>query len=147
MTIIKKIILVYIILSMFSLIFLYNIILPTSWNFFFNFQDIIFNNQLNLYFEAKLSEYLNFFINLNKLTTIVSQIFTIVFIYINNTQNYLKFKKKKKKFIFFFLFLITTLITPPDIFSQLFLGSFINIIYEIFILVSLYINLINKVTH
>ena len=132
---------------MFSLIFLYNIILPTSWNFFFNFQDIIFNNQLNLYFEAKLSEYLNFFINLNKLTTIVSQIFTIVFIYINNTQNYLKFIKEKKKFIFFFFFLITTLITPPDIFSQLFLGSFINIIYEIFILVSLYINLINKVTH
>lgn len=146
-SIIKKIILVYIILSMFSLIFLYYIILPTSWNFFFNFQDIIFNNQLNLYFEAKLSEYLNFFINLNKLTTIVSQIFTIVFIYINNTQNYLKFIKEKKKFIFFFLFLITTLITPPDIFSQLFLGSFINIIYEIFILVSLYINLINKVTH
>jgi sec-independent protein translocase protein TatC len=143
--IIKKIILVYIILSMSSIIFLYYIILPLSWNFFFNFQDVIFNNQLNLYFEAKLSEYLNFFVTLNKLSNILSQIFTIVFIYINSIQNYLKFIKEKKKIIFFFLFLITTLITPPDIFSQLILGSFINILYEIFIIITLYINLVNKV--
>jgi sec-independent protein translocase protein TatC len=143
--IIKKIILVYIILYMFSIIFLYYIILPISWNFFFNFQDVIFNNQLNLYFEAKLSEYLNFFVTLNKISNLLSQIFTIVFIYINSIQNYLKFIKEKKKIIFFFLFLITTLITPPDIFSQLILGTFINIIYEIFILITLYLKLINKV--
>ena len=143
--IIKKIILVYKILYMFSIIFLYYIILPISWNFFFNFQDVIFNNQLNLYFEAKLSEYLNFFVTLNKISNLLSQIFTIVFIYINSIQNYLKFIKEKKKIIFFFLFLITTLITPPDIFSQLILGTFINIIYEIFILITLYLKLINKV--
>lgn len=145
--IIKKIILIYIILSISSIIFLYYIILPISWNFFFNFQDIISNNQLNLYFEAKLSEYLNFFVTLHKLSSLLSQIFTIIFIYINSNQNYLKFIKEKKKIIFFFLFLITTLITPPDVFSQLILGSFINIIYEIFIVISLYINLISKVNH
>jgi sec-independent protein translocase protein TatC len=144
---IKKIILIYIILSFFSIIFLYFIVLPTTWNFFFNFQDIIFKNQLNLYFESKLSEYLSFFVTLNKLTDILAIIFTIIFIYINCIKNYLKFIKKYKKLIFYIFIIITTLITPPDIFSQLILSSFINVTYEIIILITLYINLINKANH
>jgi Sec-independent protein secretion pathway component TatC len=122
-------------------------VLPTTLNFFFNFQDIIFKNQLNLYFESKLSEYLSFFVTLNKLTDILAIIFTIIFIYINCIKNYLKFIKKYKKLIFFIFIIITTLITPPDIFSQLILSSFINVTYEIIILITLYINLINKANH
>ena len=108
--------------------------------FFFNFQEMVFHNQLNVYFESKLSEYLIFYKNIDKISNIFCQIFTCLFVYINQIENYLKIIKEYKKIIYFFLFFITTLITPPDIFSQITLGSFIIISYEIFIISVLYFN-------
>lgn len=140
----KKIIFIYLIFLISSILSLYYIILPISWNFFFHFQQILSNNQLNLYFEAKLSEYLDYFMTLSKISTLICQIFTLIFIYITNNKNYLTFIKKYKKIIFFFLFILATIITPPDILSQVILGSFIIIFYEILILFILCIN-INKV--
>jgi len=142
--IIKKSIYIYIIITYCSIILLYYLILPISWNFFFNFQEIIFINQLNVYFESKLSEYLNFFNNLIKISNLLCQIFTLTFIYINHIKNYLKVIKNYKKLIFFLLFVLITLITPPDIFSQLLLGSIILLIYETFIIITLYINYMNN---
>lgn len=144
---IKKIFIIYGILSFFSIMLLYYIIIPLSWNFFFNFQEIIFSNQLNVYFESKLSEYLIFFINLHKISNISCQILTCILIYINQTKNYLKIIKKYKKIIYFFFFFLTTLITPPDIFSQIILSNIIIITYELFIIATLYYNFINKVIH
>jgi Sec-independent protein secretion pathway component TatC len=137
---IKKIFIIYVILSCFSTILLYFIITPLSWNFFFNFQEMVFHNQLNVYFESKLSEYLIFYKNIDKISNIFCQIFTCLFVYINQIENYLKIIKEYKKIIYFFLFFLTTLITPPDIFSQITLGSFIIISYEIFIISVLYFN-------
>jgi Sec-independent protein secretion pathway component TatC len=137
---IKKILIIYVILSCFSTILLYFIITPLSWNFFFNFQEMVFHNQLNVYFESKLSEYLIFYKNIDKISNIFCQIFTCLFVYINQIENYLKIIKEYKKIIYFFLFFLTTLITPPDIFSQITLGSFIIISYEIFIISVLYFN-------
>jgi|694.fasta_scaffold01740_20 sec-independent protein translocase protein TatC len=145
--IIKKICIIYTVLSFFSIMLLYYIIIPFSWNFFFNFQEIIFTNQLNVYFESKLSEYLTFYRNLQEISNLLCQIFTCIFIYINNIKNYLKIIKKYKKFTYFFLFLITTLVTPPDVFSQIILGSILITSYEIFIIIILYLNYINKVIH
>jgi sec-independent protein translocase protein TatC len=143
--ILKKIVLIYLIFLINSIFLFYFILLPISWNFFFHFQKILSNNQLNLYFEAKLSEYLDFFMNLNQISTLICQLFTLIFIYITSIKNYLTFIKKSKKIIFFLLFILATVITPPDIFSQMILGSFIIIVYEILILSILFIN-INKVT-
>jgi sec-independent protein translocase protein TatC len=115
-----------------------------SWNFFFHFQQILSNEQLNLYFEAKLSEYLKFFITLSHVSTLISQVFTIIFLYIKNMTNYLKFIKKNKKLIFFIFILLATIITPPEVFSQLIVGSFIVICYEIIVIIILFLN-VNKV--
>lgn len=140
---IKKISIIYTVLSFFSIILLYYIIIPLSWNFFFNFQEIIFDNQLNIYFESKLSEYLIFYINLDKISNLLCQIFAFIFIYISQTKNYLKLIKKYKKFIYFFLFILTSLIAPPDVLSQIIFGSISIIIYEVLVLVILYFNYIN----
>jgi Sec-independent protein secretion pathway component TatC len=98
--IIKKIFITYTILSFFSIIVLYLVIVPLSWNFFFNFQEIVFNNQLNVYFESKLSEYLTFYKNLLKISNLLCQIFTCIFIFISHIKNYLKIVKKYKKCFF-----------------------------------------------
>ena len=86
------------------------------------------------YFEAKLSEYLDFFMNLNQISTFICQLFTLIFIYITSIKNYLTFIKKSKKIIFFLLFILATVITPPDLFSQIILGSMIIIIYVLLII-------------
>jgi sec-independent protein translocase protein TatC len=144
----KQIIFIFLVFWIFSIIFLYYIIFPFSWNFFFNFQQNISNNQLHLYFEAKLSEYLNFFMFLLKLSTLNCQIFTILFIYINNIKNNLNIIKKYKKFIYLFIFFTATLLTPPDVFSQLFLGMFMVFFYEIFIILIIFKNIkFNKATN
>jgi len=143
---VKKVIFIYLIFLITSTLTFYFILLPVSWNFFFHFQKILSNNQLNLYFEAKLSEYLDFFMNLNQISTFICQFFTLIFIYITSIKNYLTFIKKYKKIIFFVLLILATIITPPDILSQIILGSFIIIFYEIIIISILIIN-INKVTH
>jgi len=137
---IKKSFIIYVILSCFSIILLYYIIIPLSWNFFFNYQEIVFKNQLNVYFESKLSEYLIFYKNLDNISNLLCQIFTCMFIYISQIKNYLKLIKEYKKIIYFFLFFLTTLITPPYVISQITLGSFIIISYEIFIIFILYFN-------
>lgn len=147
---IKKFFIIYTILYFFSIILLYYIIIPICWNFFFNFQEIVNNNNnnfLNVYFESKLSEYLTFYKNIYKISNLLCQIFTCIFIYFNQIKNYLKLIKKTKKFFFFFLFIITTLIAPPDVLNQILFGSLIIITYEIFILITLYFNYINKVNH
>jgi len=134
-----------------SILLLYYIIFPFSWNFFFNFQQTISNNQLHLYFEAKLSEYLNFFILLLKLSTFNCQILTLLFIYINSVKNNLIFIKKYKKFIYFFIFISATILTPPDVISQLLLGIYIIFFYETIIILiiikNIISNLFNKVTN
>jgi sec-independent protein translocase protein TatC len=144
----KQILFIFIIFWIFSIVLLYYIIFPFSWNFFFNFQQNIYNNQLHLYFEAKLSEYLNFFMLLLKLSTLNCQILTLLFIYLNNVKNNLIIIKKYKKSIYFFIFFTATLLTPPDVLSQLLLGIFIIFFYEILIILLILKSIkFNKVTN
>lgn len=132
----------FLILWIFSLISLYYLIFPYCWNFFLNFQENIYNNQLHLYFEAKLSEYLSFFMLLLKLSTLNCQILALLFIYINSIKNNLIIIKKYKKMIYFFIFFTATLITPPDVFSQLILGIFIISFYETIIILMIVKNIV-----
>jgi len=130
------------------LLSLYFIIFPFSWNFFFNYQQNIFNNQLQLHFEAKLSEYLNFFMLLLNLSTFNCQIITFLMFYLNNIKNNLNIIKKYKKFLYFFIFFTATLLTPPDVLSQFILGISIIFFYELIVILILLKNTtINKVIH
>lgn len=112
-------------------ILLYYLILPWSWQFFLSYQQTCSSNKLQLYFEAKLWEYLNFFILLYNISIINCQLILLIFIYINSIKNNLIFIKNSRKVIYFFIFLISALITPPDVISQLCLGLITIIIYEI----------------
>jgi sec-independent protein translocase protein TatC len=132
----------FLIFWIFSLTSLYYLIFPYCWNFFLNFQENIYNNQLHLYFEAKLSEYLSFFMLLLKLSTLNCQILALLFIYINSIKNNLIIIKKYKKIIYFFIFFTATLITPPDVFSQLILGIFIISFYETIIILMIIKNIV-----
>ena len=107
---------------------LYNIILPASFNFFLGFQNV------NVYFEAKINEYLEFYLTFYRLWIINSQILSLIicllfFLDITNS-----FIKKSRKLFYALFVILATLITPPDIFSQLFSILILGFVYELFIL-------------
>lgn len=117
-----------------SIIFLNILILPFSWQFFLSFQKTISNQAFNFYFEAKINEYLKFYVTIYYVCVLNLQFFVSLFIFLDCIKENLRLVKKFRKLFYFLFFLIATLITPPEIFSQLFIGFSMVIFYEIIII-------------
>ena len=113
-------------------------ILPHSLKFFLSFQETIENQAIKIYFEAKITEYLDFYINLFYLSNLNSQIFFVIVIIINYLKEKLKVIKIYRKFVYFIYFIIATLITPPDIGSQLISGFSFILITEFTLLIIIF---------
>jgi sec-independent protein translocase protein TatC len=58
------------------------VLVPITWNFFLSFQDIISSKFVQLHFEAKLTEYLTFYVLIYYLCVFYCQIFTIFFFFL-----------------------------------------------------------------
>lgn len=121
-----------------------NLTAPLIWEFFLKFNDV--NNVINsynieLFFEAKLSDYISVLkttINLSFLTLLF---LFVSFILINTVKNY-KLKVIRKLFYFFFV-ITATLITPPEVTLQILLSCFLICCYELLIIIKEYRRLIN----
>lgn len=117
-----------------SIIFLSKIIIPLSWNFFLSFQE---NSNLiqpvSFFFEAKLMEYFHLFTSLYYICLINCQFLAMLIIVLANLSKTLKRTKTFRK-LFYLLFVgFSTIITPPDVMSQVCLSSLLIIIYEFLI--------------
>lgn len=53
-------------------------LIPLTWDFFFSFQKLASDQFISLHFEAKLNEYLDFYVSLYYLCVLYCQIFTII---------------------------------------------------------------------
>jgi sec-independent protein translocase protein TatC len=134
-----KIFLKYSLISWIFSIFLTSFILvPITWNFFLSFQNIISSKFIQLHFEAKLNEYLNFYIFVYYLCVFYCQIFTILFFFLNYINNKIMVIKKFRKLYYYFFVIFSTMISPPDIFSQTFIIILIILIYELFVFIFLF---------
>lgn len=124
-----------------SYIFLNQIVLPFCWDFFLSF----FSNSncsITIFLEIKVTEYLIFYISIYYLTVLLGQGFVIIFLMIDATKEKLLFIKTTRKLFYLLFFIIATLLTPPDVGSQLFLGCTFILIYEIIIVIIILKNLI-----
>lgn len=109
------------------------IIIPFGWNFFLSFQF-----QQGFYFEARISDYFNFYSNAYILCLIYCQLFTFLFIFLADIQqNYYYIKNYRKMYYYAFL-IFATLMTPPDLISQVFTTFFLILIYEIVLLLAIF---------
>lgn len=134
----KKLLNIFICINFFWLIIilmLYYVLLPWSWRFFLGFQQISTNQNINIYFEAKLLEYYEFFFSLYYICNVICQIIIVLFLYLINLKENIKFIKIYRKKLFFLFFLIASFITPPDIISQIVISLFIIFLYEIMLFV------------
>jgi len=114
----------------FSIAITHFVIVPLSWNFFLSFQSATKVYFSSLYFEAKLNEYLIFYISLCSLSIFYCQLFMLFFLLLSYTNTSLKAIKKFRKLNYYFFVLFSTLISPPDLLSQVLLSALTVIFYE-----------------
>ena len=102
-----------------STFFAHYILIPFSWSFFASFQNLATSNFITFYFESKLNEYIYFYIELYVTFLIYFQIFLFSTSIISYKNVNLKFLKRFRKFYYFLFILFSTLVSPPDVFSQI----------------------------
>ena len=120
------------------------IIFPFSWDFFLNFQNFVVLKSLTLHFEAKLSEYLNFYMIFYNICIFYFQTFVILILFFDYVKSELNVIKRLRKTFYYFFVIFSTLITPPDVFSQFFLSTSIVLSYEILMFCIIVKNLIRQ---
>lgn len=129
------------IIWLFSLIIVTYLLIPISWNFFLSFQTITSKNSLILHFEAKIKEYIFFYIKLYYLCWFYCYFFLLFLIYFNFSTNII-FIKKHRKIYHYSIVLLSTITSPIEFLYQIFFSFFIIFIYEllyIFFLIKIYI--------
>jgi Sec-independent protein secretion pathway component TatC len=113
----------------FSIYMLNNFFLPLCWSFFLSFQNLT----CSFYFEAKLYEYLNFYLTLYYICNINCQFFMLLIFFLSFLNGNLSKIKQVRKMFYLFFICFATLATPPDIFSQLVLLSSMFCIFELLV--------------
>lgn len=127
------------ILWLLSLLLLNEIILPFCWNFFTSFQNQSIPS-VNIFFEIRITEYLSLYVITYYITILIGQCFLFLFLLLNVLNNKLLFVRNTRKIFYLIFFILATLITPPDVISQLILGSTFILIYELVIVIIIAIN-------
>ena len=125
-------------LSFLILFFIYFYLVPHIWHFFSSFQFEMTSN-FSLDFEPKFNSYLSFIFNLFTVS-----IFLIVFIFVLILLILFEFISLNilllnRKYIFFAFLLLSTLISPPDIISQVFLTILLSLLFEAILFIVLII--------
>jgi sec-independent protein translocase protein TatC len=113
---------------------LYNYMIPFIWAFFINFELTSSNFLFGIYYEARITDYVNFMFNIFLIfsSLLIFPLLMIFFIYFKILKFYFFILYRKYFFILFFI--LAGLFSPPDIFSQFFIVIPIIFCYE-FILI------------
>nr|YP_003434230.1 SecY-independent transporter protein [Chattonella marina]BAI70577.1 SecY-independent transporter protein [Chattonella marina] len=99
---------------------------PWSWFFFIGFETTLQSNYISIYFENRLQDYLDFFIQFFFFFNCLSIFSLIIF----NFFKKLLLSSNARKFIYLGGFVLGGLLTPPDVLTQFLIGLPILIIYE-----------------
>jgi sec-independent protein translocase protein TatC len=106
-------------------------ILPIALNFFLSFQK---TNILCFHLEAKLAEYISFYIFFYYNSIIYLHFFTLIFLIFNFADIKIKSIKKFRKLCHYFLLISVTLISSPEIITQIILFLVFLFFYELLII-------------
>lgn len=114
----------------FSIFVLNYILFPFSWLFFLSFQTDTDLNFVSIFFEANFKEYFSYYVSLYYLCVLNFQISCLLLFVINSLNNKLNKVSSFRKVFYFIFVTFSTIITPPDLFSQLLLSCCFIILYE-----------------
>jgi sec-independent protein translocase protein TatC len=111
---------------------------PLSWKFFYSFQATHYYNFLDFYFEAKISEYLNFYMVIHYVCVFYVESLTIILTFFSFVINKIFFIKTYRKIYYYIFFIFSTLVSPPEIFSQLLFFLLISVLFEVFVFIQIF---------
>ena len=129
--ILKKLLYLIILIFIINIILFHKFILPFFWKFFISYQSSFQNKTIDIYFEGKFNEYLNFYISSYTTVIIITNLFLTQFILIDTITNKAKFVRYNRKIFYLIFIFSSTLMTPPDVISQLILIILFTILFEI----------------
>ena len=116
-------------------LFIYQFLLPRVWNFFSQFEVGTSTSPLSIFFEIKLTEYVEFLVNIIICSTLSLQVFITVLLWILYYSQYdLPSFKKNRRRTYIIIIVFATMITPPDVLTQVILSVSLVITYEFLIL-------------
>lgn len=119
------------ILWLISIFILINYLIPSLWIFLFEFQTNLKEYSIVIHFEAKVSEYVNFFTKVYFGCNLYLQSLTFLVLFLRHFFINKKLVKNYRN-IFYLGFLITaTGLTPPDVFSQFIVFTGLTFFFEI----------------
>lgn len=116
------------VLFIFSLILLHWFVLPFLCDFFFSF---LSDSTINVFFESKLTEYFQFYKEIYFLICCIGQFFALILVYIYFIDKKINFILSSRKFVYVSFLILSTLITPPDVISQIIVTTYFIIFYEL----------------
>jgi len=106
-------------------------LLPYCWKFFSGFQLTYEDSGISVQLETRLHEYIDFFTNTLFSINLTLNFCMILSFFLLKLPTH--FLTKLRKIIYFSNFIAATIITPPDILSQLITGISLIAMYELFI--------------
>lgn len=112
------------------------IVFPLCWGFFISFQ-FSSNNVIEIFFEYKITEYLKFYFLVYYVTIVFLQFFVFLFYLLFYIDKKFNFIKKTRKIIYILFFVTATIVTPPDVISQIIFGVLFLILYELIIIINI----------
>lgn len=120
---------------LFCMVLLYNLVIPVSWNFFLGFQKSSSSIQpFSFFFETKLTEYFYYFTNIYYICLICCQFLGILTIILTSLNERFKHMKTVRKLFYLMFVIFSTIVTPPDIISQIFISLSLIMTYEFLLL-------------
>lgn len=117
-----------------SVLLLTNVLIPVSWKFFLSFQE---TDGVAFYFEAKIIEYLNYFINLYYICFLNCQLLAVITLLLNNYTKRMNNVRQFRKLFYIIFVIFSTLTTPPDVISQILMSLSLVVFYEILLFLNI----------
>ena len=125
-------------LWLFSFFFLNRYILNVCWVFFLSFQETCNSKPINLYFEGKINEYVSFYITICFMCLFMSQLAVNFSIFLDTIENKVNFSKSYRKTCYIGFLLLATLVSPPDVYSQIILLTVFSMFYETLLIITMF---------
>ena len=122
----------------FSVFVLNCVLFPFTWLFFLSFKKTIDLNFVSIFFEANFKDYFNYYTSLYYLCVINFQLSCLLLFVINSLNNKLNKVKEFRKIFYLFFVTFSTLITPPDLISQLLLSFCFILLYEFLLFLKIF---------
>ena len=143
----KNIVIKSVVSSSLALILVNKHIIAFCWKFFLSFQNPSDHKSVSLYFEGKICEYIEFYILVCFICVIISQLTVCWLFYLDSVKNKIEFVRSYRKLFYVGFLISATMVTPPDVLSQLLVVSILLVIYELTVTVTLFKTFSNSVTN